>query len=85
MKDYIDFPCSSDWLDYYHSRGLTPRSSGRADPEIKAILERIERFEKVMVELLREIKKSSSNPSPKNQPHKNTQIESLQGRRYLSE
>ena len=85
MEDYIDFPCSSDWLDYYHSRGLTPRSSGRADPEIKAILERVEKLEKVMVQLLREIKKSSSNPPPKNQPQKNMQVESLQGRRFLSE
>jgi hypothetical protein len=29
MQDLIDFPCSDDWLDFYHERGLTPRSSGR--------------------------------------------------------
>lgn len=29
MEDYIDFPCSDTWLDWYNEQGLTPRRSGR--------------------------------------------------------
>ena len=59
MEDLIDFPVSDDWLDYYHRKGLTPRSSGRSDPEIKLMMkhigklyERLERQEAVIQTLL---------------------------------
>jgi len=45
MDDLIDFACSSDWLDFYHERGLTPRSSGRFSKTERMLLERIEKLE----------------------------------------
>ena len=63
MKDLIDFPCSADWLDYYHERGLTPRSSGRPSKFESIILKKIEEIERqiaeqqaVIIELLQYIK-----------------------------
>jgi hypothetical protein len=62
--DMIDFPCSYDWLDHYHSRGLTPRSSGRADPVVKELLKEIAELRKsqvemqeILLEVVRELKK----------------------------
>lgn len=58
-EDFIDFPVSSDWLDFYHERGLTPRSSGRLSRVEKMLLERIEKLEeqiaqqqKILVDLV---------------------------------
>ena len=63
MEDLIDFPCSADWLDYYHERGLTPRSSGRADPEIRELwrevrelVKRQMQIEEMILEILNELK-----------------------------
>lgn len=55
MEDLIDFPCSADWLDHYHRQGLTPRSSGRADPEVKELLKRIEKLEENMERLTKAV------------------------------
>lgn len=44
-EDYIDFPCSADWLDHYHRIGLTPRGSGRADPELRRVWDHIQKIE----------------------------------------
>ena len=55
-EDYIDFPCSADWLDHYHSRGLTPRSSGRSSPEFHALVKILEQQEKRFAELENVIK-----------------------------
>ena len=77
MKDLIDFPCSADWLDYYHERGLTPRSSGRPSRYESIILKKIEQIEKqiaeqqaVIIELLQYIKDTSTRKQrwvPQNQ------------------
>lgn len=48
MEDLIDFPVSDDWLDFYHRRGLTPRSSGRLPPEVKALYKQMEQMNKRM-------------------------------------
>jgi len=70
-EDYIDFPVSSDWLDFYHERGLTPRSSGRLSRAERMFLERIEKLEEQMAKqqeillvLLKELQKKSSSPRP---------------------
>jgi len=67
MKDLIDFPCSADWLDYYHERGLTPRSSGRPSRYESIILKKIEQLEKeiaeqqaVIIELLQYLKNANT-------------------------
>ncbi len=49
--DLIDFPCSDDWLDYYHERGLTPRRSNRPSREAE-LLEAIKRQNEKILELL---------------------------------
>lgn len=60
MEDYIDFPCSPTWLDWYHEQGLTPRHSGRRHFEEKlvkhldALNRRLEAQEELIRELLRE-------------------------------
>jgi hypothetical protein len=37
--DFIDFPCSQDWLDFYCESGLTPRhsSSFNRDPRLDVL------------------------------------------------
>ena len=67
MKDLIDFPCSADWLDYYHERGLTLRSSGRPSRYESIILKKIEQLEKeiaeqqaVIIELLQYLKNANT-------------------------
>jgi len=52
MDDLIDFPVSSDWLDFYHERGLTPRSSGKLSRTERMLLERIEKLEEQMARQL---------------------------------
>ena len=52
MDDLIDFPVSSDWLDFYHERGLTPRSSGKLSRTERMFLERIEKLEEQMARQL---------------------------------
>lgn len=71
MEDFIDFPCSPDWLDYYHERGLTPRHSGRPDPTVEALLREIAELRKQQVvmqeavlELLKEIKELKTSRRP---------------------
>ncbi|MEM2120609.1 MAG: hypothetical protein QXR93_05975 [Archaeoglobaceae archaeon] len=60
MDDMIDFACSSDWLDFYHERGLTPRSSGRKSREYVELLKRIEVLERQNAELLRLLRREMS-------------------------
>ena len=81
MEDLIDFPCSADWLDYYHQRGLTPRSSGRMSPQERYLLSEIRDLQKRMVtieetllevvkavkELLEERRKRRAKPAAKEQ------------------
>jgi hypothetical protein len=56
MRDLIDFPCSPDWLEYYHLRGLTPRRPVRepaeTDRELRAIGENLENLVGTLAELL---------------------------------
>ncbi|MEM1692518.1 MAG: hypothetical protein QW794_00600 [Thermosphaera sp.] len=56
MEDYIDFPCSPTWLDWYHEQGLTPRRSSRKDKELVDLYKRIARLEEILLEVLEEIK-----------------------------
>ncbi len=44
MEDLIDFPCSGDFLDFYHERGLTLRTSGRVSREYKTLLEELKKL-----------------------------------------
>ncbi len=66
MEDMIDFECSPDWLDYYHERGLTPRSSGRnyevekLAEVVAELLRRQERLEEMILELLEELRRGRS-------------------------
>jgi hypothetical protein len=47
-EDFIDFPCSPAWLDYYNDIGLTPRNSGeKGNSEIG-----------ILSEILRELKEN---------------------------
>lgn len=50
--DMIDFPCSADWIDYYHERGLTPRSSGRPNQHIEMLVDEIKRLREENREIL---------------------------------
>jgi len=50
--DMIDFPCSYDWLDHYHKRGLTPYGSGRGDPDLKRLYHEIRETQHTIQELL---------------------------------
>lgn len=56
--DLIDFPCSDTWLDFYHERGLTPRSSGknrniqRLEKKIDNLTNAIEQQNKILQQLL---------------------------------
>lgn len=52
MEDYIDFACSGDWLDFYHERGLTPRSSGRPNQHIEILVDEIKRLREENREIL---------------------------------
>jgi hypothetical protein len=56
MEDLIDFPCSPDWLEYYHLRGLTPRRPVRepaeADRELRAIREGLENLTAALTRVL---------------------------------
>ena len=77
MRDLIDFPCSADWLDYYHERGLTPRSSGRPSRYESIILKKIEQLEReiaeqqaIIIELLQYLKNANTSKQrhiPQNQ------------------
>lgn len=66
MEDYIDFPVSDDWLDFYHRQGLTPRHSpnyynnipskyleriATLETENLSLKKRIERLEEELEEL----------------------------------
>ncbi len=48
-KDYIDFPCSDDWLEYYYERGLTPRKPQKNE---HPLIRRIEKLEEENSRLL---------------------------------
>jgi hypothetical protein len=56
MEDLIDFPCSPDWLEYYHLRGLTLRRPVReqteAGAELRAIREGLETLTTTLTKLL---------------------------------
>ena len=58
MRDLIDFPCSDTWLDFYHERGLTPRSSGknreiaRLERKLDNLTNAIEQQNKILQQLL---------------------------------
>lgn len=41
FEDYIDFPCSADWLEHYNNMGLTPRKPNRDRQMYKEIKEMI--------------------------------------------
>ena len=57
-EDYIDFPCSDTWLDFYHERGLTPRSSGKnreiakLERKLDNLTNAIEQQNKILQQLL---------------------------------
>jgi len=81
MEDLIDFPVSDDWLDFYHERGLTPRSSGRYSPAERRLLEEIENLradfirlaeqQSKIVQMIYELMKQLNNkPQPKVQEEK---------------
>ena len=70
--DLIDFPCSDTWLDFYHERGLTPRSSGknreiaRLERKLDNLTNAIEQQNKILQQLLdvlitKEMAKISNN------------------------
>lgn len=50
-NNYIDFPCSQDWLDYYAERGLTPYRSSRGSHEITQVWKEIQKITKKQEEL----------------------------------
>lgn len=74
MEDYIDFPCSPTWLDWYHEIGLTPRRSGRNAFNEKLVehLEKLNRRLDAQERLLRKLyrrrrpkkKKRGTSPRP---------------------
>ena len=81
MEDLIDFPVSADWLDFYHERGLTPRSSGRYSPAERRLLEEIENLRadfirlaeqqsKIMQMIYELLKQLNNKPQPKVQEEK---------------
>lgn len=70
QEDYIDFPCSADWLDFYHKQGLTPRSSGRPD-SIQQLYHKVSDLERKfsdLVELVRELLVAWGATQPKPDP-----------------
>jgi len=72
MEDLIDFPCSADWLDFYHKQGLTPRSSGRPSrveielfKQIEKLNKRVDLQEQILIELFKQLKKPNNDKKPK--------------------
>jgi len=81
-EDYIDFPCSDTWLDFYHERGLTPRSSGknreiaRIERKLDNLTNAIEQQNKILQQLLdvlitKEMAKISNNQTYSKKTGKN--------------
>lgn len=92
MEDMIDFPCSDDWLDYYHRRGLTPRHSGRMDPVVKELLKEIAELRKsqvemqeVLLEVVRELKELKASQRGKQSSIKKPQKFTQSALRELEE
>lgn len=56
MEDYIDFPCSPTWLNWYHEIGLTPRRTPQRDRELVELYRRVAHLEEILLETLEEIK-----------------------------
>ena len=51
-NDLIDFPCSDDWQDYYHRKGMTPYNSGRQHDKTQRILEQLLEQNKRIIKIL---------------------------------
>lgn len=82
--DYIDFPCSDAWLDHYHARGLTPRSSERRrqTAEIAALRREVAGLREALGEVVSLVqnRRPRSAPVPQEQPRKEESTET-RGRR----
>jgi hypothetical protein len=66
MEDYIDFPCSDNWLGYYYERGLTPRNPKPFDKKLKMKIKELEEENNRLRQMLSKQQKPTYKKLPEN-------------------